>query len=120
SSNINGSLALSQLPSALVTNGSSGVVFAGTFTGNGNGLTNLSASALPADVAYLDLAQTFTGPKIFNLPTIFTNRIGIGTFSPDFPLSVQGTGPGGEWIGLKGTNGATRWHMNNLNGGLNF
>lgn len=120
STNISGSLALSQLPAALVTNGSSGVSFTGGFNGNGSGLTNLSASALPTNVALLDVFQTFTGPKIFNLPIIFTNRIGIGTFNPDSPLAVQGIGVNGEWITLKGTNGATRWHMNNAAGGLNF
>jgi hypothetical protein len=120
STNISGSLALSQLPPALVTNGSSGVSFTGGFNGNGGGLTNLSASALPTNVALLDVSQTFTAAKIFNQPIIFTNRIGVGTFNPDSPLAVQGIGLNGEWITLKGTNGATRWHMNNTSGGLNF
>jgi hypothetical protein len=117
SSNINGSLTLSQLPSALVTNGSS---FTGAFSGNGNGLTNLTAAALPTNVDLLNVAQTFTAPKFFNQPTIFTNRIGIATFNPDSPLAIQGLGGNGEWITLKGTNGATRWHMNDAFGGLNF
>jgi hypothetical protein len=117
SSNINGSLALSQLPSALVTNGSS---FIGAFSGNGSGLTNLSALALPTNVVYLNTPQTFSGPKIFTQPTIFTNVVGIETYNPDSPLTVQGIGVNGEWMTLKSTNGSTRWHMNNTFGGWNF
>jgi hypothetical protein len=120
STNISGSLALSQLPPAVVTNGSSGVSFTGAFNGNGSGLTNLGVSALPTNVVYLNGLQTFTGPKIFTLPTIFTNSVGIGTFNPDSPLAVQGLGVNGEWMTLKGTNGVTRWHINNSFGGWNF
>ena len=39
-----GNVALAQLPSAVVTNGTTGVTLTGTFTGNGAGLTNLPSS----------------------------------------------------------------------------
>lgn len=117
STNINGALTLSQLPSTLVTNGSS---FTGAFSGNGGGLTNLNPTALPTNVALLNVPQTFTGAKIFNLPTIFTNAVGIRTFNVDSPLAIQGLGVNGEWVTLKDTNGVTRWHMNNTFGGWNF
>ncbi|MCX8091116.1 MAG: tail fiber domain-containing protein [Verrucomicrobiae bacterium] len=42
-SGITGTLAPAQLPAAVVTNSASGVNLAGTFSGNGAGLTNLSA-----------------------------------------------------------------------------
>jgi len=117
STNISGSLTLSQLPSSLVTNGST---FTGAFSGDGSGLTNLSGSALPTNVAYLNTAQTFTGAKIFTQPTVFTNAVGIRTFNVDSPLAIQGNGVNGEWMTLKGTNGITRWHMNDAFGGWNF
>jgi len=95
----------------------------GTYLGNGGGLTNLAAAnltgtigatQLPANVALLNASQTFTGQNQF------TNFVGLGTTSPDRPLSIQGAGTVGEWISLKDTNGATKWHLNNTGGGLNF
>ena len=47
-------------------------------------------------------------------------NVGIGTTTPDRPLTVGGTGVNGEWASLRGTNGLTAWHLNNLSGGLNF
>jgi hypothetical protein len=41
-----GNVALAQLPSAVVTNGTTGVTLTGTFTGNGAGLTNLNSGSL--------------------------------------------------------------------------
>ena len=43
---LTGQLTLSQLPAAVVTNGESGVLIAGTFSGSGAGLTNVPASAI--------------------------------------------------------------------------
>ncbi|HXJ72419.1 MAG TPA: hypothetical protein VNM37_06185, partial [Candidatus Dormibacteraeota bacterium] len=39
--NISGTLAATQLPTSVVTNGASGVSISGAFTGNGSGLTNV-------------------------------------------------------------------------------
>lgn len=47
-------------------------------------------------------------------------RIGIGTTNPDKPLTIQGTGGNSEWLSLKNSSGATKWHLNHFNGGLNF
>jgi len=46
--------------------------------------------------------------------------VGIGTTSPDRPLTVRGTGVNGEWFSLRDTSDNTRWHVNNKDGGLNF
>ena len=69
-----GTVALAQLPSAVVTNTRSGVTLNGTFSGNGLGLTNLSAANLTGT---LGLAQ---------IPTLVVtnNKTGVtltGTFS---------------------------------------
>jgi hypothetical protein len=47
-----------------------------------------------------------------------SGNLGIRTDNPDFPLSIAGSGT--QWIGLKDTGGTTRWHVNNLNSGLNI
>ncbi|MDB6057127.1 MAG: repeat protein [Verrucomicrobiales bacterium] len=43
--NIVGTVPIAQLPSNLITNGSSGVNFTGTFSGNGSGVTNINLAA---------------------------------------------------------------------------
>ena len=93
--NLGGTLAFSQLPTGLLTN-------------------------LPANVDLLNSNQTFTGMKTFTNKTFFSGFVGMGSGSPDRPLTIQGFGPGGEWISLKDTNGVTRWHLNDSFGGLNF
>ena len=40
---VSGTMTLAQLPAGLVTNGSTGITLSGSFTGNGSGLTNLTA-----------------------------------------------------------------------------
>jgi hypothetical protein len=47
-----------------------------------------------------------------------SGMLGIGTTSPDRPVSIQANG--NEWISLKNSSGATKWHLNDSNGGLNF
>jgi hypothetical protein len=53
-----------------------------------------------------------------------TGGIGVGTVSPDRPLTVQAQRVGQELISFKDPSGATKWHVNqNLGGsnpGLNF
>ncbi len=49
--------------------------------------------------------------------------VGINTdgFSaPNKPLTIQGIGANSEWIALRNNGGATKWHINHKNGGLNF
>jgi hypothetical protein len=73
--NISGSLAATQLPANFLTNNQSGVTLGGAFSGNGAGLTNLSATnlssgiladaRLSANVTLLNVSQTFSGAKAF-------------------------------------------------------
>ena len=46
-------------------------------------------------------------------------NIGIGTSTPDRPLTVRGAGQFGQWISFQDPNGATQWHFNYLGGGFN-
>ena len=72
--NVTGTLGLSQLPGAVVTNNAAGVTLAGTFTGSGGALTNLTAAnltgtvpdaRLSTNVALLNTNQAFTGSNRF-------------------------------------------------------
>ncbi len=76
--NVSGTLTAGQLPAGVVLNNSMGVNLNGTFAGNGNGLTGLNASQLTtgtvptarlaADLALLDVSQTYTGVPTFSGP----------------------------------------------------
>lgn len=81
-SNVTGALDVSQLPSAVVTNGGSDQILSGRFSGDGSGLTN---------VALLYTNQTFTGTNTFAQTAIFSGRVGIGTNNPPVSLWVQGS-----------------------------
>jgi hypothetical protein len=59
-SNLSGTIPLAQLPPGVVTNGASGVNLAGTFSGNGSGLTNLNNN-----VALLNGTNVFSGSNAF-------------------------------------------------------
>lgn len=70
--NLTGTVPLAQLPAAVVTNGASGLTLAGTFTGDGSGLTNLNPTKLgslvtdarlSANVALRTGGNTFTGSQ---------------------------------------------------------
>jgi hypothetical protein len=72
----------------------SGAITAGNFSGNGGGLTNLTATnlsgtipdaRLSANIPLLNANQTFTGTNIFN------NRVGINTNKPGATLDVNGS-----------------------------
>ena len=92
--NITGTLALGQLPAAVVTNSATGVVLGGSFSGNGSGLSALSANSLATgalsdarlspNVPLLNANQTFTGQSSFS------QNVGIGTSSPGKRLTVAG------------------------------
>ena len=45
--------------------------------------------------------------------------VGIGTIFPDRPLTINGSGPGNEWLSFR-VGGGTRWHINNRNFGWNL
>jgi hypothetical protein len=80
----------------------------------------LTSAQLPTNVAFLNLNQTFSGVKTFTQPTFFSNAVSLAPGNASTPLVIQGTGINGEWIGLKGTNGVMRWHLNDTFAGLNF
>ena len=52
--------------------------------------------------------------------TEFSGAVGIGTDTPDKPLSIVGFGAASEWLSFKSADGVSRWHLNNRNNGLNF
>lgn len=41
-----------------------------------------------------------------------TGEVGIGTVTPDKPLTIQGTGASNELISFKNSGGTTKWHIN--------
>ncbi|HEV2455239.1 MAG TPA: hypothetical protein VGY98_13325 [Verrucomicrobiae bacterium] len=116
-SNLVGQLAAAQLTGTLpasafagytntvaLTNGAN--LFAGEFTGNGAGVTNVSVtnlvgvladSQLPANTAYLNSNQTFTANNTFNGANTFTNL-----YQNSFSGSFFGNGLVG-WIVVPGT-----------------
>ena len=67
--NVTGTLALNQLPGAVLTNNQSGVSLMGTFAGNGLGLTNLNSYSL-------------TGPLSIQLATVAIGHINTPTYQP--------------------------------------
>ena len=89
-----GTLSVSQLPAAVLTNGASAVSLTGSFTGNGAGLTNLDATRLTgtiadarlsANVALLNTNQVFTGSNRFAGVLMLTNAANTvaGAFTGD-------------------------------------
>jgi hypothetical protein len=66
---ISGTVALSQLPAVVVTNNATGLALAGTFTGNGAGLTNLNAGNISSGslpLAQLPVAVVTNTVSIYN------------------------------------------------------
>ena len=104
--NVTGTLALGQMPGAVVTNNAAGVTLAGTFTGSGAGLTNVNAdqvdgqhgafyqnaanltsgtladARLSANIPLLNANQLFTGNNLFS------QRVGIGSTNTGQLLQV--------------------------------
>jgi hypothetical protein len=77
--NIAGTLSSGQLPSGIVTNGASGVIVSGTFTGSGSGLTNVSAAQLTSIGNTTGSENFFVGPSGNATTTGFRNSAnGIG------------------------------------------
>ena len=79
--NVTGTLALTQLPAAIITNGTSGVNISGTFTGNGTGVTNLPFSsvgdgALSASGGTFSSATYMVGPGPHNVVATDVNGDG--------------------------------------------
>src|SRR2546423_3184758 len=70
--NITGTISLAHLPSTLVTNGSSGVSFTGTFSGDGTAVTNVRVYSLVPP----QLPLVFWGA-----PVLSTVSVGVGSAS---------------------------------------
>jgi hypothetical protein len=83
-----------------------GTVTATSFSGDGLGLTGV--------------ARLSGGNNFFGNQTVTNGNVGIGTGSPDRPLTLRGAGVNGEWISFKNSADTTKWHMNNSGGGLDF
>ena len=85
-----GSLSGTSLPSSILT---SSLTSVGTLTSGTWDASPLTSAYLPADVDYIDQAQTISGQKTF------TSNVGIGTTVPQAVLNVHGnalnTGTGG-------------------------
>ena len=80
--NLSGTVPLAQLPASLVTNCQTGLTLGGTFTGNGGGLSNLSASAI-------------VGWALGNAWTLGGNNVAPGQFlgsTNDQPLELWVSG----------------------------
>ena len=86
--NITGLLPLAALPANVVTNGASGVSFAGSFTGNGAGLTNLPGGG---------------GGFIVGLRTEPNDGTGAPNLIGGAPVNFVGAGVIGATIGGGGT-----------------
>jgi len=104
--NLTGTLPASQLPAAAVTNGAAGLTLTGTFSGNGAGLADLSATSvtsgtladtrLSANVALRSGGNTFSGNQFVN-----GGSVGIGTTTPATALHVR-TANGDAEISVEG------------------
>ncbi len=47
-------------------------------------------------------------------------QVGIGTATPNRPLTIVGATPSAEWIQFRSADGQNKWHINNLGNGLNI
>ena len=85
-----GSLPLSQLPAAVLTNSASNVTLTGTFSGNGTGLTNVTAVAtnVPTLTAGSGIIIVTNGSPITNYTISRTNGGGVQT---DYTNTWTGT-----------------------------
>jgi hypothetical protein len=78
--NVSGTLGLGQLPSAVVTNSATSVNLSGTFTGNGGGLTNLTAWQLAGNTG--TTAANFLGTTDNQPLEIRVGGVRAGMISP--------------------------------------
>ncbi|MCB9317023.1 MAG: tail fiber domain-containing protein [Lewinellaceae bacterium] len=96
-----------------------------TSLGSGNVFLGYTAGYFEkgSNKLYIDNSDS-TSPLIYgefdNGILSFNANIGIGTNSPDRPLTIKGTGTDPEWLSFKDDAGFTQWHINNKLGGLNF
>ncbi len=120
-SRVSGTVPLTQLPAAVVTNGAAGVNLIGSFSGNGSGLTNLATSGtvttnLPAGNGSNDTvmiqavcATPFTYVKLKPLATYYVSNINVTN-----NVFIDGQGATVKFI-LGATNSMFDTGANNLN-----
>jgi photosystem II stability/assembly factor-like uncharacterized protein len=100
--NISGTIPLTQLPAALVTNGASGVNISGTFSGNGSGLTSVPGTLPPQVTAATSVtAQPNTVCDVTSGSTAVVTL--PATANVGDVVQVNGTGSGGWLINNHGT-----------------
>jgi hypothetical protein len=97
--------------------------FGGGFSKEGNagkiGYQTFTSAAL--DIVGAGTASSARKIKLWAEGGLATSgNLGIRTDNPDFPLSIVGSGSPAQWIGLKDAAGTTRWHVNQMNSGLNI
>ena len=97
--NITGPILLPQLPGVLVTNGASGVVLTGSFSGNGSGLTNVNLAGFAGAVNWQAAADTSV-QTMPNAGYVVTNDLLTTLTLPGSPhvgdiIRITGAGFGG-------------------------
>jgi len=89
---LTGTIPLTQLPGAVLTNNQTGVTLNGTFNGNGGGLTNLNASQLSSGVVPLvRLPAAVVTNDAANLTIGGTNAVAPLTVPPKMPAAAIGS-----------------------------
>ena len=94
-SQMSGTVPLAQLPPAVVTNGASGVNIAGTFTGNGAGLTDVSAANLAGLIADARLSANI--PRL-NVPNTTAVATGVPIRDSGFITNANVTSGGSGYL----------------------
>ena len=84
----------------------------------GNGGTVPSAHYLGTSDAQPLVFRT-NGSERMRLDT--SGRLGLGAVpGTSSPLTIRGVGAGSEWVQLQDSSGNNQWHLNYLDGGVNF
>ena len=91
--NLLGVLPVSQLPASIVTNGAFGVTLNGVFSGDGGGLTNLQAAALPASLQALS-TNNGGGLTNLNIGQLSGGVLPAGVLPPQLATLNNGDGGG--------------------------
>ncbi|MBL8514149.1 MAG: tail fiber domain-containing protein, partial [Betaproteobacteria bacterium] len=108
------------LPVGIDSNGQLGT----TFTIPGSYISgSIPGSVISGPIATTGSVSVATGtqPKSTMLPAAIGANLAAAT-STDRPITIQAdTSAGGsEWISFKNSTGATKWHVNHKNAGVNF